>query len=48
MTHIGHALADHLYRVDERTIVRNCIGLILSGALILGWATLRFLDTIGA
>lgn len=40
-------VAAWLYPPEHDRIVRNVLGLILAGALILGWAALRFLDTIG-
>lgn len=41
-------VAGWLYPPEHDRIVRNVLGLFLAGALILGWAALRFLDTIGA
>ena len=40
-------VAAWLYPPEHDRIVRNVLGLILAGALILGWIALRFLDTIG-
>ena len=40
--------ADALHCKDGDAALRRALGLILSGCLILGWAAMRFLDTIGA
>lgn len=40
--------ADTLADPTRDTIVLRAIGLVLAGALILGWAAMRFLDAIGA
>lgn len=40
-------LAAILAAPENDRVVLRAIGLVLAGALILGWAALRFLDTIG-
>lgn len=47
MTTIGHAVADHIYRTQPSVLAR-CLGLILSGCLVLAWAGLRLTRLIGA
>lgn len=41
------AEADRMHCRDHDRVIAQCMGLILSGALILGWAALRILDKIG-
>ncbi|WP_162786837.1 hypothetical protein [Janibacter anophelis] len=40
--------ADRLHCKDHDPALAQALGFILGGCLILGWALLRFLDTIGA
>lgn len=40
--------ADYLADGTRDAYIARAIGLVLAGALILGWAALRFLDAIGA
>lgn len=44
---MSRTLAAILAAPENDRVVLRAIGLILAGALILGWAALRFLDTIG-
>lgn len=39
--------ADRLHCKDRDPFLARSLGFILGGCLILGWALLRFLDTIG-
>ena len=39
---------DALHCKDGDAALARALGLVLSGALIIGWAALRFLDKIGA
>ena len=41
------ARVDALHCKDGDAALRRALGLVLSGCLILAWAALRFLDTIG-
>lgn len=40
-------VAAWIYPPERDALVLRALGLILSGALILAWAALRILDTIG-
>lgn len=41
------AQTDALHSRDRDAVILRALGLFLSGALVLGWAALRFLDKIG-
>lgn len=41
------AVADHVYRTQPSVLAR-CLGLILSGCVILAWAGLKLTRPIGA